>query len=353
VADENGPRSQDREPFSKTALFRTVGLLVGFSLMGLLYLAHPSSSAYTFRLIVQAATLTAVTVIATLFIPWSRLPASFRATPPLVFLVVAFLTREATGGAESTYAQLVLLPVVWLAVYGTAAELMAGLVGVAVALGAPLLMPGSSPGDGRHALLLVAVASGLGFLVQSFFAQLRAHTQRLNTMANTDHLTGASNRRFWDDALEAAVAEAAPNGRPLCVAVLDVDRFKSYNDRHGHLAGDRLLKELTAEWRGALRESDLLARLGGDEFAVLLTSCTLQSAGGIIDRLRAQTSLGWTVSAGVAQWDGSESPFDLVARADQALYRAKEAGRDRMRIALVQSPRRDARADEGARLESV
>jgi diguanylate cyclase (GGDEF)-like protein len=353
VGNEIAARQEEREPFSRSALFRTVGLLVGVALMGVLYLAHPSSSGYTFRLIIQAATMTVVTVVATLFIPWSRLPASFRATPPMVFLVVAFLACEATGGPGSTYAQLVLLPIVWLAVYGTAAELAGGLLGVALALVAPLLMPGSNPDAWHHAVFLIATASGLGFLMQSFFSQLRAHTRRLSTMAHTDHLTGVPNRRAWDDVLEAAVAEAARSGRPMCAAVLDVDRFKSYNDRHGHLAGDRLLKELTASWRGTLRESDMLARLGGDEFAVLLVSCTLDAAGGIIERLRAQTSVGWTVSAGVAQWDGRESPFDLLARADNALYRAKEAGRDRVRVALVQSPRRDARADEGARLESV
>ena len=133
-----------QQPFNRNALFRTAGLMVGLAFMALLYISRPKASGFEVRLIIQAATLTAVTVIATVAVPWERLPGSLQATPPLVFLVVAFLAREATGGADSTYSQLVLLPIVWLGVYGSTSELSAGLLGVAVALGFPLLVPGST-----------------------------------------------------------------------------------------------------------------------------------------------------------------------------------------------------------------
>jgi diguanylate cyclase (GGDEF)-like protein len=114
----------------------------------------------------------------------------------------------------------------------------------------------------------------------------------------------------------------------VCVALLDLDHFKAFNDRRGHQAGDRFLREAAAGWRGALREVDLLARYGGEEFGVILPGCRPDEAAEIVDRLRALTPEGETTSAGVAVWDGAEPADALVARADRALYRAKRGGRD-------------------------
>jgi diguanylate cyclase (GGDEF)-like protein len=116
------------------------------------------------------------------------------------------------------------------------------------------------------------------------------------------------------------------------VALLDLDHFKAYNDRHGHQAGDRLLKAAAAAWQGKLRKTDLLARYGGEEFAVLLPDCGLDSAMEIAERLRTAQPED-TCSIGVAGWDGREAATRLVARADQALYAAKEGGRNRSRAA--------------------
>jgi diguanylate cyclase (GGDEF)-like protein len=110
--------------------------------------------------------------------------------------------------------------------------------------------------------------------------------------------------------------------------VIDLDRFKQYNDRHGHVAGDQLLKSAAAAWRSALRETDTLARYGGEEFAVALPSCTAVEAEVVLERLRAHTPDGETCSIGLAEWVAGETPADLVARADAALYAAKRRGRD-------------------------
>ena len=112
--------------------------------------------------------------------------------------------------------------------------------------------------------------------------------------------------------------------------MLDLDRFKHFNDDRGHQAGDRLLKQATSAWCEQLRSSDMLARYGGEEFAVLLPGCTLRDAEALLERLRAAMPEEQTVSAGVACWDGSESAEELVGRADSALYAAKRAGRDRL-----------------------
>jgi diguanylate cyclase (GGDEF)-like protein len=152
---------------------------------------------------------------------------------------------------------------------------------------------------------------------------------RLEAVARTDDLTGLANRRAWDEHLPRELARARREERPVCVAMIDLDHFKDYNDRRGHQAGDRLLKQVAATWREMLRPSDLLARYGGEEFGLLLPSCPLEQGLEVVERLRACTIAGQTCSAGVAAWEEDESPDQLVSRADRALYEAKKAGRDR------------------------
>jgi diguanylate cyclase (GGDEF)-like protein len=152
----------------------------------------------------------------------------------------------------------------------------------------------------------------------------------LETSARTDDLTGLPNRRAWEHELPRELARAKREERPVCVAMLDLDRFKRFNDERGHQEGDRLLKQATDAWSGQLRASDMLARYGGEEFAVLLPGCTLDDAETLLERLRVVVPGRQTVSAGVACWDGSESAEELVGRADSALYEAKRAGRDRL-----------------------
>jgi diguanylate cyclase (GGDEF)-like protein len=152
---------------------------------------------------------------------------------------------------------------------------------------------------------------------------------RLDAQARTDDLTAIPNRRAWDDAVEDALA----GDGTMCVAMLDIDHFKIYNDQHGHLAGDRLLQQCARAWAVVLRPGDLLARYGGEEFAVLLPSCSLADARTALERLRSATPVGVTCSLGVAQRRAFESADDLMARADAALYGAKRAGRNRLAAA--------------------
>jgi diguanylate cyclase (GGDEF)-like protein len=154
--------------------------------------------------------------------------------------------------------------------------------------------------------------------------------ERLERAARTDDLTGLLNRRAWDEQVTREVARARRSGNPLCVAMLDVDHFKAYNDRHGHQAGDRLLKEAAAEWGLRVRDTDLLARYGGDEFALALPDCGMEEAVELLEALRSATPEDESSSAGIASWNGSESDLDLMTRADRALYEAKRAGRDRI-----------------------
>jgi diguanylate cyclase (GGDEF)-like protein len=152
---------------------------------------------------------------------------------------------------------------------------------------------------------------------------------RLEAVARTDDLTGLANRRAWDEHLPRELSRAHRDEQPLCVAMLDLDRFKEYNDERGHQAGDRLLKQVSAAWREMLRPSDMLARYGGEEFGLVLPHCSIEKGMEVVERLREYMVSGQTCSAGIAMWDGEEPADRLVSRADSALYEAKAAGRDR------------------------
>ncbi|HEY3434800.1 MAG TPA: sensor domain-containing diguanylate cyclase, partial [Solirubrobacterales bacterium] len=160
----------------------------------------------------------------------------------------------------------------------------------------------------------------------------------VQSLARHDALTGLPNRRFLHELLPREMARARRNEALLCLAIIDIDHFKSYNDTHGHLAGDEVLRACAREWDGALRGEDTLIRFGGEEFLVLLPDTEPEQAAEIVERLRRQTPMEQTCSAGLALWDRVESIDDLLRRADEALYLAKAGGRDQLAQAeLTQS----------------
>jgi diguanylate cyclase (GGDEF)-like protein len=463
--------------------------------------------------LVAAALLNALILVAAMFVPWHRLPHFAQVVPPFAYFIVIALLREADGGGQSSYSVLSMLPVFWLALYGTRRQLAVSMVGVAAVFMTPLLLVGSPEypaSEWTRALLWICVAPIVGFTVQSLVRQLRdraAESQKraeelqvsqeetrklvvsmaavteatreiarttdsrlarevicsaactitgarfaklmeraadgtlamtanyglqgappfsvsledetsgagttfvskkplfvgdarghaeisqrvvqttgavsmhfepvlrneeavavlvvgwgrevdgqgriaasmrmlaaetamalersdllakLEESARTDDLTGLLNRRAWDEQLPREMARARRQTDPLCVAMLDLDFFKNYNDERGHQAGDRLLKQSASAWVTELRASDTLARYGGEEFTVVLPGCNLSNAKDIVERLRAAMPADQTVSAGVACWNGRESAEELLGRADAALYEAKRLGRDRL-----------------------
>lgn len=181
--------------------------------------------------------------------------------------------------------------------------------------------------------------------------QLNVQTERVRELAVTDELTGLPNRRAWNTELPRAIERVRRTGGPLTVAVLDLDHFKSFNDAYGHPAGDRLLKEATAAWQAELRSADHLARYGGEEFVLLLPDATPAEAHEILDRMRRATPLGQTFSAGTARWNGIETSDNLTARADAALYQAKNAGRNRIVEATHEPGRHEPAQYEPAQYE--
>lgn len=152
----------------------------------------------------------------------------------------------------------------------------------------------------------------------------------LDDQAHRDGLTGLPNRRAWDDLIDHELDTAHRLHRDLAVAVIDLDHFKAYNDRHGHLAGDDLLRRAAEVWSGALRGVDILARWGGEEFVLALPGTSLEEAERVLQRLQAITPEGQSFSAGVTGLTADDDAEQVVAAADAAMYQAKAAGRNRV-----------------------
>jgi two-component system cell cycle response regulator len=166
--------------------------------------------------------------------------------------------------------------------------------------------------------------------------ELVDQTARLEEQLFEDSLTRLYNRRFVFGQLSALVSGARRHGRPLAVAMVDVDRLKAVNDRHGHEVGDKVLVAAAEALQRALRAEDVIGRLGGEEFLALLPDTDEPAAARAGERLRAAVAAAGgpvpiTASVGWAVLRAGEAPDELVRRADDALYTAKEEGRDRVR----------------------
>ncbi len=194
-------------------------------------------------------------------------------------------------------------------------------------------------GGGGVSGVLIAVGSVvLSILVLSRMAGLisivSAQAVQLAALARSDSLTGVPNRRTLDYELSRACQAARANGAPLTVAIMDLDRFKVYNDTYGHPAGDLLLREATAAWVDLLDDDEVLARYGGEEFVVLFPGQSAAQARRRVLALLAVTPSGQTFSAGIATWNPETDPSEVLSGADIAMYTAKSQGRNRVCLAI-------------------
>ncbi len=194
-------------------------------------------------------------------------------------------------------------------------------------------------------LLLVNAAIGFGITIAVLLIVLfsvRRYQNRIEKSAATDPLTKLLNRQAFDFVFQQAILDSERSRQTLCVALMDIDHFKKINDKHGHLVGDHVLREIAAISRRSLRESDVICRWGGEEFLLLLKNCSLEKATSIAENLRSTIAandfsrttdltkgrLSLTVSMGVAECKAQESEDSVFERADVALYQAKENGRN-------------------------
>lgn len=173
------------------------------------------------------------------------------------------------------------------------------------------------------------------------FAKVVMDELELRQIANADVLTGAMTRRAWMESAEAEIKRARRYGHPLSLVVMDIDRFKSVNDTHGHAAGDEVIKGLAGLMMDGIREQDAFGRYGGEEFVLLMPETDGPQAFEVADRLRlgfaglrieagGGVALSCTCSMGLAVLEPDETLDEFIKRADRCLYAAKEEGRDRV-----------------------
>jgi diguanylate cyclase (GGDEF)-like protein len=170
--------------------------------------------------------------------------------------------------------------------------------------------------------------------------ELQQEKARVEALARTDFLTGLNNRRAFYELGEAALAQLDRRHEPACLLMLDIDHFKSINDRYGHAGGDAVIRALADLIRASTRAGDIAGRLGGEEFALILPRTTLDRARAIAQRIRTDAQaltvaydnqrIGFTVSLGMSEAPQHTTLDQWIARADAALYQAKQQGRNRV-----------------------
>lgn len=176
----------------------------------------------------------------------------------------------------------------------------------------------------------------------------RLRAERAETIASTDALTSAYTRRYLTEVTEREMARSSRNSTPLTLVIQDIDHFKQINDNHGHLAGDKVLVQLSQICRDNIRSTDVFSRYGGEEFIILMPETGLESGQQKTEVLRELISakpliefndreISVSFSAGVAEWEPGESLESLIARADKALYKAKKSGRNQTCVAASSS----------------
>lgn|GEM_PF-2018188 len=192
-------------------------------------------------------------------------------------------------------------------------------------------------------ILLIAWTWQVGFLLAAFahrLRRLREERDQMEHVANNDSLTGLSNRAAHESQLQQRVMAAHLSGQPLALVFVDIDHFKSINDRHGHAAGDEVLSLFAKRLQQGLRESDIASRIGGEEFVLILGKVSPVIARQLVERLRQSVAghpfvtrigaLMLTASFGIANLRPDDDVRSLTSRADAVMYRAKWNGRDRV-----------------------
>lgn len=189
-----------------------------------------------------------------------------------------------------------------------------------------------------HLLAMVGIVLLGALLTLGYVLRQKRALESNQAEAHTDPLTGIANRRAFDAELTRRIAQRQRTGTPLCLQIIDIDKFKLINDKFGHLTGDEILKEISRALVETAGESDTVARLGGDEFAVILLGSNLQAASETAEKFRRAVGASpirsdqgehqVTISCGLAEAQPDDDVLSLIRRADSALYAAKAAGRD-------------------------
>ncbi len=188
---------------------------------------------------------------------------------------------------------------------------------------------------GNNTILVLEKSAEIAFRTE--LTELRNRIVELEKLSSTDRLTGAWNRAHFDKTIAIELSRSVRYRQPVALILMDIDHFKQVNDTHGHAIGDKVLCELVNVVRNNIRTSDLLFRWGGEEFVILAPSTSYRAAEKLAETLRSKVSLhkietvgNITISLGVAEHSSGESEITWFGRADEALYTAKNSGRNRV-----------------------
>ena len=347
--------------------------LVGMALLALtlmaasaavmLLVAHSSTTVDQTALQWWAALSVGGLVVMTAFIrsgETARLRDPSLTIPQMVWTITSGAVAYVLAGDARGLVLSVLAMILFFGTFGlTVAEVIGigvyALLAFASAIGVSSRFNANASGylDIAYALMVLIVLSGciaLNLRIQRIRAKLQQQREALaqalevnRELATRDELTGLINRRAMLDLMALEHRRSLRSGRPLLLAQLDIDHFKPINDQHGHAAGDRALQAFAGTVRASLRDTDVLARWGGEEFVLMLTDSSADQARGLLERIRQAVqaleiahsagSLQLTVSIGLAQHLPGDTVERTLERADQALYRAKALGRNRVVVA--------------------
>ena len=347
--------------------------LVGMALLALTLMA---ASAAVMLLVAQSSTAVDQTalqwwaalsvgglVVMTAFIrsgETARLRDPSLTIPQMVWTITSGAVAYVLAGDARGLVLSVLAMILFFGTFGlTVAEVIGigvyALLAFASAIGVSSRFNANASGylDIAYALMVLILLSGciaLNLRIQRIRAKLQQQREALaqalevnRELATRDELTGLLNRRAMLDLMALEHRRSLRSGRPLLLAQLDIDHFKPINDQHGHATGDRALQAFASTVRASVRDTDVLARWGGEEFVLMLTDTSADQARGLLERIRQAVqaleiahsagSLQLTVSIGLAQHLPGDTVEHTLERADQALYRAKALGRNRVVVA--------------------
>jgi diguanylate cyclase (GGDEF)-like protein len=275
---------------------------------------------------------------------WMPMMAKVRLVTAVVSatLAAASLDRGYGFAVAGVVAILLTGPYIAIDVRDLLATNVAALLAAAVVMIAVSLAPFEMIGTGIFMLLAVAVSLLLGRVLEASHRRAFALELEQHRDARTDALTGLDNRRAMQERGAVELKRASRAGVPVSLVLCDIDHFKSINDRHGHEAGDAVLRAVAGTLRAALRETDFLSRWGGEEFLAVLTDTDARRAAEVAERMRASVEVmrcrgideRVTISIGISTGQDvgeMEAPWEtLLSEADAHLYRAKNAGRNRV-----------------------
>ena len=260
----------------------------------------------------------------------------------LLTVVILLFIHVADGRSYSLIWVTILPPIAFFLLGRTVGAWLCGLVFLYVAGFVYLRLPEWQPVEpGLGTLLnLIEVLTAHWFLFRLYERSRAEAFAELEHLSETDTLTGLLNRNRLDSLLQQELERHGRTDQPLSLVLCDVDHFKRINDEHGHLTGDRVLRDIAHHLRDHIRSVDQCGRWGGEEFLIICPDTSGEAAAGMIERLRkaardrsASHAIPFTLSFGIATLYPAETSEQLLRRADRALYEAKRAGRDRVELA--------------------